>query len=150
MAKRKQRISGMQIKDRCNLEYFALAPDGWAIDLGSVKKRIDCYLKEAFESGKYSISGLCIALGITRSRLSLWREGFVNEADARDTAVEPNEELGRSVEMAMLHIQRYWEERDKPSTMDLKQLEATGALTESAISGAVPPFDLGKLKKYAK
>ncbi len=150
MAKRRRRISGLQSNDQRDFEYAVLAQSGWSIDMELIRQRIDHYLKEAAESGKYSISGLCIALGITRSRLTLWRDGFVNEADARETAVDPNEDLGRSIEMAMLHIQRYWEERDKPSSMDLKQLEASGALSEGASGCAAPQFDLGKLKKYAK
>ncbi len=150
MAKRKRRVSGTLMKDHEGCAYAVLERDVWRIDLGAVGQLVDAYLKEAAESGKYSISGLCIALGVTRSLLALWREGYVSEADARDAAVEPNSELSRIVEMAMLHVQRYWEERDKPSSMDLKQLEATGALSESAPSCASPPFDLGGLKKYAQ
>ncbi len=150
MAKRKRRMSGTQMKDNTGCAYAVQEQEMWQMDLGAVGRCIDAYLKEAAESGKYSISGLCIALGVTRSLLGLWREGYVCEADARDAATAPNEELSRRIEMAMLHVQRYWEERDKPSTMDVKQLEATGALSECAPPSASPPFDLGGLKKYAQ
>ncbi len=149
MAKRKKRVSGTMMKEHGDSAYAVQTQDGWNIDLDAVRQRIDAYLKDAEESGKYSISGLCIALGVTRSMLALWREGYVMEMDARNPAVRPNEALSRILEMAMLHVQRYWEERDKPTSMDLKQLEATGALSESAPPCASPPFDLGGLKKYA-
>lgn len=150
MAKRKQRVSGTMVKDYSGCAYAMQEQGAWQMDLDTVAQRVDAYLKEAAESGKYSISGLCIALGVTRSLLALWREGFATETDAHDATVRPNEELSRIIEMAMLHVQRYWEERDKPTTMDLKQLEATGALSESVPSGASPPFDFGGLKKYAQ
>ena len=148
MAKKKTRVSGTQLKDEGI--YTVQSEGGWQMDLGAVKRRIDAYLKEAAETGKYSISGLCIALDIPRSLLGLWREGYVCEADAASAAVLPNEALSRCIEMALLHIQRYWEEADKPSSMNVKQLEATGALGESVPACAVPPFDLGHLRKYAQ
>ena len=150
MAKKKRRVSGTMMKEAGGCAYVLQEQGMWHVDLDAVSQRLDAYLKEAAESGKYSISGLCIALGVTRSLLALWREGYICEADARDAAAVPNENLSRRIEMAMLHVQRYWEERDKPSSMDLKQLEATGALSESAPLGAAPPFDIGRLKKYAQ
>jgi hypothetical protein len=150
MAKRKRRVSGTLMKDHDGCAYMVQEQGTWQMDVRAIRQRIDDYLKEAAESGKYSISGLCIALGIPRGLLALWREGYVSETDARDGAVEPSEEISRSIEMAMLHVQRYWEERDKPSSMDVKQLEATGALSECAPPCASPPFDMGRLKKYAQ
>jgi len=141
-------VSGTQLKEEC--AYTVQSEGGWHMDIGAVKKRIDAYLKEAAETGKYSISGLCIALDVPRSVLGLWREGYASESDVGDSGVRPNEALSRCIEMALLHIQRYWEEADKPSSMNVKQLEATGALGESAPAHAVPPFDLGRLKKYSQ
>jgi len=148
MAKRKKRVSGTQQKD--SGMYMMPSNGKWDIDVGAVKRHIDVYLVEAAKTGKYSISGLCIALNIPRSLICLWREGYCCESDAGDAAVMPNEALSRCVEMAMLHIQRYWEEAEKPSSMNVKQLEATGALAESAPICASPPFDLGRIKKYAR
>lgn len=148
MAKKKMRVSGMQLKEE---GIYTNQSDGvWQMDIGALKRRIDAYLKEAAETGKYSISGLCIALDVPRSLLGLWREGFVCETDAATAAVLPNEALSRCIEMALLHIQRYWEEADKPSSMNVKQLEATGALGESAPACSAPPFDLGRIKKYSQ
>jgi hypothetical protein len=148
MAKKKTRVSGMQLEGEGL--YTVQSDSGWQMDIGAVKRRIDAYLKDAAETGKYSISGLCIALEVPRSVLGLWREGYACEQDTGNTAVLPNEALSRCIEMALLHIQRYWEEADKPSSMNVKQLEATGALGESASACAVPPFDLGRLKKYSQ
>ena len=148
MAKKKTRVSGTQLKGEGI--YTVQSDGGWQMDLDAVKWRIDAYLKEAAETGKYSISGLCIALDVTRSLLGLWRQGYVCDTDAASAAVLPNETLSRCIEMALLHIQRYWEEADKPSSMNVKQLEATGALGESAPACAVPPFDLGRIKKHAQ
>lgn len=148
MAKKKMRESGMQLKEE---GIYTIQADGiWQMDVGAVKRRIEAYLKEAAETGKYSISGLCIALDVPRSLLGLWREGYVCEADAASAIVLPNEALSRCIEMALLHIQRYWEEADKPSSMNVKQLEATGALGESAPACSAPPFDLGRIKKYSQ
>jgi len=150
MTKKKTRVSGTMMKDGGGCAFVVRTQNAWEMDIAAVKKRLETYLDEAAESGRYSIAGLCIALGIPRSQLALWREGYVSAADFRDTAVLPNAKLSRCVEMALLHIQRYWEERDKPSSMDLKQLEATGALSENAPLAVLPPFDLGRLKKYAR
>lgn len=148
MAKKKVRESGARMKE--SGPFAVREQDFWRMDLGGVEQRLDKYLREAAESGKYSIAGLCIALSIPRGQLSLWREGYVCGADARDAGIAPCERLSRCVEMALLHIQRHWEERDKPSAMDVKQLEATGALGDGAPASLSPPFDLGKLKKYAQ
>ncbi len=148
MAKRRTRVSGTQLKSEGL--YTVRSGGSWQIDLAAVRRRIDAYLKEAAETGKYSISGLCIALDVPRSVLGLWREGYACEQDTGAAAVLPNESLSRCVEMALLHIQRYWEEADKPSSMNVKQLEATGALSDSAPLSVVPPFDLGRLKKYSQ
>lgn len=150
MARKRMRVSGTQMKEPADRLYMKKMQDGWQMDVETVKRRIETYLDEAAETGKYSVSGLCIALNIPRGLLGLWREGFACETDIGDSAVYPNEELSRCIEMALLHIQRYWEECDKPSTMNLKQLEATGALGENASVCASPPFDLGRLKKFAQ
>lgn len=148
MSKRKTRVSGTQLKEEGL--YTVQSDSGWNMDIDAVKRRINVYLKDAAETGKYSISGLCIALEVPRSVLGLWREGYVCEQDAGNAAVLANEALSCCVEMALLHIQRYWEEADKPSSLNVKQLEATGALGESAPACAMPPFDMGRLKKYSQ
>lgn len=150
MTKKKARVSGTQMKDSKSCAFAMPTQEYWQMDIGAVQQRIDAYLKEAAGTGKYSISGLCIALDIPRGLLSIWREGYANEMDVVDAGVLPNIDLSRCVEMALLHIQRYWEERDKPSSMDIKQLEAMGALGESASVCAPTAFDLGRLKKYAQ
>ncbi len=150
MAKRKTRISGTGMKGADGIPYCIQTEVSWQIDIESIKMRVERYLSEAAESGKYSIAGLCIALNVPRAVLGLWREGYVCAADTRDPGVVPNKTLAVCIEMALLHLQRYWEECDKPSTMNLKQLEATGALGDGNVSAATPPFDLGRLKKYAQ
>lgn len=141
-----KRISGTKLK-KAGL-YTTKSQEGWQIDIGAVSGRIKAYLSEAAQSGKYSVAGLCIALGITRERLSLWRSGYYSSGDADGTL--PNQALADCVDMALLHLQRHWEESDKPSSLCIKQLEATGALGEGRESSAMPPFDLGRLKKYAR
>lgn len=148
MAKRKQRISGFGLKERAA---YAAQTDGvWNADIGAIRRCIDAYIGGAAEAGKYSLAGLCIALKITRERLALWRSGYFCEQDMADAGVSPNTELAECVEMGLLHIQQHWEESDKPSSLYLKQLEATGALGEAAAPSARPPFDLGRLKKFAR
>lgn len=120
----------------------------WNVDLGAVRRGIGAYLAEAAAAGKYSLAGLCIALGVTRGRLALWRNGFFCAEDMADAL--PNAQLAECVEMGLLHIQQHWEESDKPSSLCLKQLEATGALGEGGAPSAKPPFDLGRLKKFAQ
>lgn len=148
MANRKKCVSGMELGSEAA---FTTQADGvWNVDISAVRGRIDAYLGEAAQAGKYSLSGLCIALGITRSRLALWRGGYFAAEDMADSAVLRNEALAEAVEMGLLHIQQYWEESDKPGTLCVKQLEATGALGECAPPSAKPPFDLGRLKKFAQ
>lgn len=146
MVKRKDRISGTGLKQK---EDYTVELDGaWHADTQQIEEKIKLYLKDAADAGKYSIAGLCIALGITRERLSLWRQGYFKSEDFG--CASPNIQLAACTEMGLLHLQRYWEESDKPSSLCLKQLEATGALGENCQVCAMPPFDLGKLKKYAR
>ena len=148
MAKKKQHISGTGLKSAA---LFTRGSGGvFEADTNTLKSSIEKYLAGAAETGKYSLAGLCIALGITRERLALWRSGWFCAQDAADAAVMPNEKLAECVEMGLLHIQQHWEESDKPSSLCLKQLEATGALGEGGQTAAKPPFDLGRLNKFAR
>lgn len=146
MAKRYTRISGIGLKEKA--DYTIEINGAWNADTQQINERINLYLNDAADAGKYSIAGLCIALGITRERLNLWREGYFTSEDFGYTA--PNTQLAACVEMGLLHLQRYWEESDKPSSLCLKQLEATGALGDNCQPCAIPPFDMGRFKKYAR
>ena len=88
MAKAK-RISGQDMESKAGMEYAVEQGEKWHIDLGAIQERIDAYIAEAAESGRYSISGLCIKLGITREALRLWRMGYVNTADEQIARVLP-------------------------------------------------------------
>lgn len=146
MAVKKNRISGTKLK-QAGL-YTKELQGEWSIDVGAVADRIKAYLSEAEKSGRYSVAGLCIALDITREKLALWRSGYYSSDDVDDAM--PNEALAACLDMALLHLQRYWEESDKPGTLCIKQLEATGALGEGKEGSVMPPFDLGRHKKYAR
>jgi hypothetical protein len=131
--------------------YAVRADDGtWAMDVGAVSARIAAYLDEAAEAGKYSVAGLCIALDITREMYALWRAGYVCAADAQDDLTDSNIALCECMAMGELHLQRYWEESDKSTTLHMKMLESTGVIGHHAPERMRPPFDLGALKKYAR
>jgi hypothetical protein len=134
------------------LEYAAERDGKWHIDLNAVKARIDAYLMEAAEAGRYSISGLCIALGITREALRLWRMGYVSAEDEQSARVLPNAELAEAVAKAELHIQRYWEECDesKMQSKHTKLLESAGVMEGARRQPRTPSYDLGRLKKYGR
>ena len=144
-----KRMSGSRMAEG---DAYAAETDGvWQLDVTAIKARADAYLAEAEEAGRYSLSGLCIALDITRETLELWRRGYVCRADA-EAGLTPNKALSECMGKAMLHLQRYWEESGKPATLGLKLLEATGALggRAQASNSSGPPFDLGRYKKFAR
>ncbi|MFA5676635.1 MAG: hypothetical protein WDA65_08975 [Christensenellales bacterium] len=146
MAKQNSRISGIRLKEKT--DYTIEANGAWDVDIQNIAERINTYLKDAADAGKYSIAGLCIALGITRERLNLWREGYFRIEDIG--CAVPNPRLAACAQMGLLHLQRYWEESERPSSLCLKQLEITGALGDDCRPRAMPPFDLGSIKKYAR
>lgn len=152
MAKRKTRISGCEL--RVAQEYAKKEEDGrYGVSVSEIEKQLEDYLNEAQESGKYSVAGLCISLGITRERLDAWREGYFDIEDVYDELVIRNEKLATCIEMGLLHIQRFWEECDKSAVQSkhVKMLERSGAFEEKKTrSIATPPFDLGLLQKYSK
>lgn len=152
MAKRKTRMSGKELKYETG--YTHKNEEGEVeVCIGKIQEYIDEYLKEAHESGKYSVAGLCIALGITRERLDAWRDGYFEAIDIHDEVVVCNEELATCIEMGLLHIERYWEECDKSSVQSkhVKMLERSGAFEEKKRKSiATPPFDLGKYNKFSK
>ena len=130
--------------------YIKQDGDGYEIDIGAVEAKMKKYLEEAAAADRYSISGLCIALGITRDTLDLWRAGYVCGFDSQDKRTAPNEELSECIAKGELHVHRYWEESDKSTTLHTKFLESAGLLAPKAAGGRRPPFDLGRLKKYCK
>ncbi len=145
-----RRISGVEMAVPPGA-YAARADDGtWALDVGAVSTRIAAYLAEAAEAGRYSVAGLCIALGITRETYALWRGGYVSAADLDDAAVDGNIALCECVAMGELHLQKYWEESDKSTSLHMKMLESTGVIGNRAPERMQPPFDLGALKRYAR
>ena len=83
------------------------------IDIEAINKAIEDYASQAEEEDKYSVTGLCIALAITREVLELWRAGYVCREDEEDRRVVPNVELAECVARGELYIHRYWEESDK-------------------------------------
>lgn len=144
-----KRMSGSRMAEG---DAYAAAVDGvWQLDVAAIKERADAYLAEAEEADKYSLSGLCIKLDITREELELWRRGYACRADA-EAGLAPNTALAECVAKTMLHLQRYWEESGKPATLGLKLLETTGALGARGVAqtGGGPPFDLGRYKKFAR
>ena len=145
-----KRMSGSRMAE--GAPYAALADGVWRLDVDAVKARAQGYLAEAAETGRYSISGLCIALDITRDTLDCWRRGYMSRADA-EANLATNEALAECMAKTMLHLQRYWEESGKPATLGLKLLEATGGIgsrTAAGQAGGGPPFDLGRYKKFAR
>ena len=153
MADRTKRISGQDMESALGGEYAQLRDNKWHIDLAAVRARVDAYLQEAEEAGRYSISGLCIKLGVTRETLRLWRMGYVSAADEQRARVLPNAELADIVAWAELHVHRYWEEcgDSKLQSKHAKLLESAGVVGERNPS---PPqsirYDLGIYKKYAR
>jgi hypothetical protein len=130
--------------------YIKQGAQGWEIDTGAIDASMKEYFEQAASNDRYSISGLCIALGITRDTLELWRAGYVCGFDAQDKRTKPNAELAERVAMGEMYVHRYWEESDKSTTLHTKFLESAGLLGPRQPGGRRPPFDLGRLKKYCK
>jgi len=153
MADRTKRISGQDMENVLGGEY-AQAQDGkWHINLTAVRACVDAYLKEAEEAERYSISGLCIKLGVTRETLRLWRMGYVSAADEQRARVLPNTALADIIAWAELHVHRYWEECDesKLQSKHTKLLESAGVVGERpAKSVSAVRYDLGSYKKYSR
>ena len=154
MTDRVKRISGHDMDSAMGVEYAEQRDSNWYIDLGAVRARVDTYLKEAEEAGRYSISGLCITLGVTRETLRLWRMGYVSAADEQRARVLPNAELADIIAWAELHVHRYWEECDesKLQSKHTKLLESAGVVGER-VKKAAPQavrYELGSYKKYAR
>ncbi len=146
MAKKNVRISGVGLKQQ---ERFTTYSNGSCdVDIEQINALIKDYLISAQNLRKYSISGLCIALDITRERLNMWLKGYFKSGD--DIRCARNERLASCLRMGLLHIQRHWEESDKPNALRIKQLEATGALDCCRAYEELPCVDLGKLKKFAR
>ncbi len=147
-----KRISGQDMTESQGLPYMTETEGKWRIDLCAVQSRIQSYLEEAAETGRYSISGLCIKLGITREALRLWRMGYVNTADERSARVLPNVYLAEAVAKAELFVQRYWEEceESKMQSKHTKLLQAAGLVGEGAQRASAPSYDLGRLRKYSR
>ena len=61
----------------------------------------------------------------------------------------PNEALAECMAIGELHLQKFWEESDKSTSLHMKLLESTGVIGRKAAT-MQPPFDLGVLKKYAE
>jgi hypothetical protein len=131
-------------------EYIKNGEGGCDIDTGAIDARMKEYFEEAAAADRYSISGLCIALGITRDTLELWRAGYVCRFDAQDKRTKPNEELAECIAKGELYVHRYWEESDKQATLHTKFLESAGLLSQKQAGTKRPPFDLGRLKKYCR
>lgn len=150
---RAKKVSGQNMDSADNLEYAAEKDGRWHINLDAIRARIDAYLEEAAETGRYSVSGLCIALGITRETLRLWRMGYVSAADELNERVLPNPAMADAVAHAELYVQRYWEECDesKMQSKHTKLLEGAGVMGDGARrTQRTLPFDLGSLKKYGR
>ena len=129
-----KKVSGQDMDSAAGIEYIAEQDGKRSIDLGAIQARVDAYLSEAAESCRYSISGLCIALGITRETLRLWRMGYVSVPDEQSARVLPNPGLADAVARAELYVQRYWEECDesKMQSKHTKLLESVGVMGEGA------------------
>ncbi len=148
-----RRVSGQNMDSGAGFAYAARKDEDWEIDLDAIQARVDTYLAQAAETGRYSISGLCIALNITRETLRLWRMGYVSVPDEQSARVLPNPALADVVARAELYVQRYWEECDesKMQSKHTKLLESAGVMGEGAKRPQrVPPFELGSLKKYSR
>lgn len=134
----------------CLEGYIKQGGNGWDIDTSAIDAKVKAYLEEAAATGTYSISGLCIALSITRDTFKLWRAGYINSFDAQDKRIKPNTELAECIAKGELYVHRYWEESDKSTTLHTKFLESAGLLGPKQEGGRRPPFDLGRLKKYCR
>lgn len=148
-----KRISGQDMDSAAGVAYAAEQNGKWRIDVDAIQARINGYLKDAEEAGCYSISGLCIALGITRETLRLWRMGYVSVADEQRARVLPSAELAEAVARAELYVHRYWEEcgESKLQSKHTKPLESAGVVGEVSKKPKAPVvYDLGSFKKYAK
>lgn len=148
-----KRISGQDMDSTAGIDYAAEKDGICQIDLDAIQTRVDAYLGEAAETGRYSISGLCIALGITREMLRLWRMGYVSVADEQSGRVLPNPALADAVAHAELYVQRYWEECDesKMQSKHTKLLESAGVMGDGARRPQrTSPLDIGSLKKYGR
>ena len=154
MMDRAKRISGNDMDSAMGVGYSQQRDGKLYIDLAAVHSRVDAYLSAAEEAGRYSISGLCIALGVTRETLRLWRMGYVSAADEQRARVLPNTELADIIAWAELHVHRYWEECDesKLQSKHTKLLESAGVVGERVKKFGQGPiqYDLGSYKKYAK
>jgi hypothetical protein len=147
-----KRISGQEMDSAERTAYSAERDGKWDIDMGVIQARIGEYLKAAEEAGCYSISGLCIALGITRETLRLWRMGYVSVEDEQRARVLPNAELAEAVARAELYVHRYWEEcgESKLQSKHTKLLESAGVVGDTPKKSKPVVYDLGSFKKYAK
>jgi hypothetical protein len=147
-----KRISGQDMAAAQGLPFAVETEGKWQIDLCAIQSRINAYLEESAETGRYSISGLCIALGITREALRLWRMGYVSVADEQSARVLPNVALAEAVAKAELYVQRFWEECDesKMQSKHTKLLESAGVMGESAKRAQAQTYDLGRMKKYSR
>jgi len=142
------KISGKDTKNG-DYPYAKKARRGWSVDTDAIGEKIDGYIAQAAEADRYSYSGLCIALGISRETLDLWRSGYVCGEDEKDAKVSPNEALAQTVKRGELFIHRYWEESEKSTALHTKFLESAGLLDRRQ-ARIKPPFDLGSLKKYGR
>ena len=125
----------------------------YEIDIKGIQDRIEAYITEAEEKGKYSISGYCIALGISREQLARWMTGYMRDTDADDETVECNIELREATRAGYLRIQRYWEESDSKNEQNkfVRLLESTGAITpQKQIQEISGQINLGKWGKWGK
>jgi len=148
---KKKRISGVGMTTATGGPYAREMDDGaWMLDVGEVSTRMAAYLDDAAQRGKYSVAGMCLGLGITREVYELWRCGYVCAEDAGDETVVRNEALSECIGMGELHLQKFWEESDKSTSLHMKMLESTGVIGQKARPKLQPPFDLGALDKYAR
>ncbi|MGI5849652.1 MAG: hypothetical protein ACOX8Q_06275 [Christensenellales bacterium] len=143
------RISGVNMDEEsaAGVSYVKRSGGGYDIDTDAVMQQIAAYVNEA---EKYSVAGLCIALGITRETLDLWRAGYVCANDTMDKQTAANASLAECIAKGELYIHRYWEESDKSTTLHTKFLENAGVIGDSRPAGYMLPFSLGKLKKYCR
>lgn len=149
MAKKKRRTSGEGMRDKA--AFAVWTDDGWTVDIDAAKARVDDYLTTAQQEGRFSVAGLCLALGIMRDTLHMWRRGYACTDDEGDADVLPNERLALIAETGLLHIQKHWEEDGSSGVQSkyVKMLESSGALGEKP-QGMAAPLDMGTLGKYCK
>ena len=148
----KKKISGFETDCAHETAYFKCAGSKWEIDLDAIQNKLATYIDKEDKAKKYSISDLCIHLGITRDTLAIWRMGYVCEADFQDARIISNKALAECIAKAELYVHRYWEEceESKLQTKHTKFLESAGLFEKARRSKTGPPFDLGGLGKYAK